>query len=726
MSLDNKLNAKKCKQRTSLKPSLYTTYHEMSSEFSSMSEAISKNCQTIIQPSIIIPNIMQPNITRNFDMESSYMLSDSDNNNSIINSLEFISSTTSPSQNTNPTEISSSHTDNVNLSCNNNLISSCNDNVNLLRKTYPADMDSSYNNSLYNDTKSAEIDDGTDLNNSSLGLDISAVSSLQISVGQVKHHRSDHTVDTKFLCERSRSYSTVESWDDNQRNVNSKGTTISPTNKDSDCENRRNINSKEIRISLANRAANADIILRPMNFCERYVNMYRKGLHHDLDGFVDNDMMGKLIQALEQRDNKLLSQVGNKVRLVNPSAAWSLDLFGQCNNTYRYSKTPTLRSNIIAAEMTGLYCMSLARDIPFNQYRVNPIIRECCEYLNSLEKYPYGPVNVYNIFRGPMYGDLQGSYVSQFLYRDINMGGFPQAQKYPTYLMGHDFMKRWSTAISVQNGNVSETLASQRNSSRYLITGRDLACYVHHDEPFQAFYNACVILMDMNVPMNPGIMKLLNSNKSEGHFVNFGKPDIQSSISMVGRNALLATWYIKWNSMFLRPEAFGIEVERVFMDKHNKYGISPELLRNPVLSTIRSLNGNVLLSQVYPEGSPLHPSTPSHHAAIAGACVTVLKFFFDANHEIEVYEPDIDGQNLINTGKRSTVGDELNKLASNISFGRNWAGVHYHMDATRGMKLGQSVAISCLQDLIQRYPVPVDISFHKFNGKVAIITNKLG
>lgn len=105
--------------------------------------------------------------------------------------------------------------------------------------------------------------------------------------------------------------------------------------------------------------------------------------------------------------------------------------------------------------------------------------------------------------------------------------------------------------------------------------------------------------MDIKAPMNSGIVKLMNSNPIESFFV-----DMQAIINRIGRNALLAAWYVKWNSLFLRPEALAIEVERVYRNNRNTYRISPELLRNPVLEALRSLNGNVLLPQAYPEGAP--------------------------------------------------------------------------------------------------------------------------
>lgn len=242
-------------------------------------------------------------------------------------------------------------------------------------------------------------------------------------------------------------------------------------------------------------------------------------------------------------------------------------------------------------------------------------------------------------------------------------------------------MTTWESAISVQNEVVLESPPPRRDIPRYIITGRDLAEVVHNDEPYQFFYNTCVILMGLKVSMNPGIKRLLSENPTEGFFVNFGKPDIQSTINLVGRNALLAAWYVK------------------------------------------SRFGTFLLPQAYPEGSPYHPWYPAGHAAIAEACVTVLKFFFDCNYELHIHEPNDDGFELIKSEKKTTVGDELDKLASNIGLGRAWVGIHYQMDVIAGLKLREKVAISCLQDLIHRYPTSTSITFVRFNETSVIISN---
>ena len=45
-----------------------------------------------------------------------------------------------------------------------------------------------------------------------------------------------------------------------------------------------------------------------------------------------------------------------------------------------------------------------------------------------------------------------------------------------------------------------------------------------------------------------------------------------------------------------------------------------------------------------------------------------------------------------------TVEGELNKLASNISIGRNWAGVHYFTDYYESVRMGEQIALGILAE----------------------------
>jgi hypothetical protein len=55
-----------------------------------------------------------------------------------------------------------------------------------------------------------------------------------------------------------------------------------------------------------------------------------------------------------------------------------------------------------------------------------------------------------------------------------------------------------------------------------------------------------------------------------------------------------------------------------------------------------------------------------------------------------------------------TVNDELNKLATNVALGRNWAGIHYRSDGVEGLLLGEQVAVRHLQDHLRATDLPFD------------------
>ena len=115
----------------------------------------------------------------------------------------------------------------------------------------------------------------------------------------------------------------------------------------------------------------------------------------------------------------------------------------------------------------------------------------------------------------------------------------------------------------------------------------------------------------------------------------------------------------------------------------------------------------------------MHPSYGAGHATVAGACVTILKTFFDHTRPFDIagdastaFVPTVDGSRLAvvdvydergNPGTL-TVEGELNKLAANISIGRNWAGVHYFSDHWESLLLGEQVAIEFLREHMLTLP----------------------
>jgi hypothetical protein len=84
---------------------------------------------------------------------------------------------------------------------------------------------------------------------------------------------------------------------------------------------------------------------------------------------------------------------------------------------------------------------------------------------------------------------------------------------------------------------------------------------------------------------------------------------------------------------------------------------------------------------------------------VAGACVTILKALFDEDQTIPNPEfVDGSGTRQPWVGAGLKVGDELNKLASNVAIGRSLAGVHWRTDATASLRLGEQIAIGMLRD----------------------------
>jgi len=130
-------------------------------------------------------------------------------------------------------------------------------------------------------------------------------------------------------------------------------------------------------------------------------------------------------------------------------------------------------------------------------------------------------------------------------------------------------------------------------------------------------------------------------------------------------------------------------------------------------------------------GSPSHPDTPAGHAFSAGACVTMLKAVFDVgtldNPKPWPRQPVIasaDGLSLVNTTDTNlTVLGELNKLAANISEGRNMSGIHTRVGGNMlGMTMGENVAISVLQDHAATYPEKFSgWTLTKFDGTTVVI-----
>jgi hypothetical protein len=257
---------------------------------------------------------------------------------------------------------------------------------------------------------------------------------------------------------------------------------------------------------------------------------------------------------------------------------------------------------------------------------------------------------------------------------------------------------------------------------RHVRNARDLATYVHFDALYEAYLNACLILLDVEAPFDAG--NPYNASQNQAGFGTFGGPHILSLVCEVATRALKAVWWQKWGvHRRLRPEAFGGRVHN-HKAGQKSYPIHQELLDSDVLDAVEDAHGTYLLPQAFPEGSPTHPAYGAGHATVAGACVTILKAWFEESTRIEqLFDPkvaDAQGDTLedyVGADKGDmTVGGELDKVAANVAIGRNMGGVHWRSDYTESMRLGEHVAIQLLLEQTETYNEDYSFALTKFDG----------
>lgn len=366
-----------------------------------------------------------------------------------------------------------------------------------------------------------------------------------------------------------------------------------------------------------------------------------------------------------------------------------------------------------------------------------------------------------NLFRGIAPRDHIGPYLSQFLLignegvngKDKALKPFDGYVAYGSVRVDQrvrmatpckDYMTTFEQWVDVQNGADLRGLESYEGSKyRFMTTPRDLATYVHYDALYEAYLNACLILLNMGAPFDPGIpfQRPDTEDKQQG-FATFGGPVILTLVCEVATRALKAVRFQKFNThRRLRPEALAGLIDRYLtlpslltkdMDEQKRQKIKRAIEElQPVAKLVTALEGVDLLEAVkehnkgqngasspdsyflpmaFPEGSPMHPSYGAGHATVAGACVTILKAFFDHGWQISkkdkntgkyiAYEPKDDGSglNTLLLDQPLTVEGELNKVAANIAIGRDWAGVHYFTDYIESLRLGEQIAIGILQE----------------------------
>ena len=260
--------------------------------------------------------------------------------------------------------------------------------------------------------------------------------------------------------------------------------------------------------------------------------------------------------------------------------------------------------------------------------------------------------------------------------------------------------------------------------------GRAFAAFTHVDELYQAYLTAYLVLNTMGIGSNPTSPYVSLHNQQP--FGTFGGPDITATLDAVARTAINAVWYQKWIvHLRHRPESGGGIVHLINTGRGGTIQghVDQAVLDSLAVQQSQLRYGSCPLSQAFPEGSPTHPAYPTGHGTVAGACITVLKFFFDGGAAIpNPMVPSRDGQVLEPykgpDASKITVNGELHKLAHNISFGHGiHAGIHWRSDTDVSILLGEAVALSFLQDQPFTYKEKVAVTLTKVDGTTTTIRN---
>jgi len=491
---------------------------------------------------------------------------------------------------------------------------------------------------------------------------------------------------------------------------------------------RRRNRARRLRVQVANEHARGRLAEQPRNGDEETLahalGSFTKALPHDALGRVEPDAWQRLLRALESGEDADFDAIpaGGPTKLANPQAAFAYSLAGADSHALAMPAPPAYASAEAAAEIVEVYAHALLRDVPFDAYASSPEVPPVLAALHQLSAFEgptdNGAITPATLFRGTTPGDLDGPYLSQFLLLDIPQGAALVPQRYHVPGVNDDHMTSEADWLHILRGGSPTTSLTIDPEPRYLATGRDLGEYVHRDFPSQSFLNAALILLGLGAPPNPANPYLDKTNR-EG-FTTFGVGEIIPRVAEVAQLALKAAWFQKWLvHRRVRPEVFGGRIHQHLAGTLDS-PIHPEALASPLLDEVFSRHGTRLLPMAYPEGSPTHPAYPAGHATVSGACVTVLKAFFDGSwilpSPVEV-DPDSAATALRPLAANLSVEGELNKLANNIAIGRNIAGVHWRSDGHQGLLLGEQVALAALRDWNRLRTEPHQpIRFRGFRG----------
>ncbi|HVQ73459.1 MAG TPA: vanadium-dependent haloperoxidase [Bradyrhizobium sp.] len=517
----------------------------------------------------------------------------------------------------------------------------------------------------------------------------------------------------------------------------------------------------EVRESCASHNAKIPIATHPTNGDEaRYTNKIgsdSRGLPHDKRGEVEQVAWQALYAACQSGDPADFEKIslGGTRKLVNPVGTQAVSLSGINPTQIGIPPAPALDSADRGGEAIEVYWQSLLRDVPLTELRDDTSNRDvlaATEELNKLADFRApksgGRVTPGTLFRAnALYFDpadpkgrsvtppgvLDGPLISQFLLRDVPYAAQWISAQIRTTLPASEFLTEYEEWLAIQNGVAPKRRLEFDATPRYITTGRDLAEYIHTG-PALGWAAALILATPgggadkrysgMYPPAEPVSYPSNPYRKSKTQVpagASFGLPYVQALLATGISNSVRACY---WQKYFVhrtvRPEAYGGLAHHRLANGVSDYPLHDNFLKSEALDRSKAKYGTYLLSQTYPEAAPFHSTYPGGATAVGAVTATILKAFFDESRVIaNPVQPDpADPTRLVPySGPPLTVGGELNKLAVNFGFGRNWAGIHWRSDASASMAIGEEVAIGMLRDERTTLREPFDgFSFTRFDG----------
>jgi len=352
--------------------------------------------------------------------------------------------------------------------------------------------------------------------------------------------------------------------------------------------NRLGAAQAELSIRTSNEVTNGDEQRFP-----NHIGNYSKGLAHNNIGEVLPSSYASFLRAVNSGRSALFDQIqmGGTVPLVDPQCGLAFDLEGTDSHQLAIGTPPSVASQQMADTAVENYWMALCRDINFTQYGLEPLTLAAIAELNSLSAFRGPkPVTPQTLFRGFTAGDIVGPYVSQFLLMPFNYGAVPITQLFTTYASGIDYMTDQASWLAVQNGQGPFGSSQVDPNPQHMRNGRGLGAYVHVDVLFEAYFNACLVLVDQGAPLDPNNPYVGSRNQTG--FGTFGSPHLKTLVAEVSQRALKAVWYQKWFvHRHLRPEAFGGLVHMT-KTKQASYPLHADVLNSEAVSRVFAKNNS--------------------------------------------------------------------------------------------------------------------------------------